>query len=94
MKHVELKPLRKNAVNVSYIVVNADVGGVTHKVTYYETIDEALKHSMEHKNGDIIVKGYGRLISFFCGHENKMKIGFGATTYERESLKKIWWAFN
>lgn len=88
----ELKPLRKNSRQASYIVAE-EVDGVYVKHTYYATEDEAIFHAMTAKNGDIIIKGSSKLLAFYCKHSNAMRFGFGATEWDRRVLEKAcWWA--
>ena len=93
MIQVELKPLRKNATNAHYVVIELNDSGACTKLTYYDTLREATFHAMQAKNGDILCKGSKALLLFYCKYSGAMRFGFGAKEWERSViLRDLWWA--
>jgi len=84
---VKLKPLRKNSKIATYRVGEMNSNGCMDKITTYETFQEALKHCLNIKNGDILTMGYkSRLVAYWSEYHDSMRFGFGASEYE----KSIW----
>ena len=93
MPTVELKPLRKNAKNAYYIVVEMNDEGCSTKTTSYETLREAVYHAKTVKNGDIFNKGCKGLLLFYSAWTKSIRFGFGAKEWEKATiLRDLFWA--
>ena len=94
--HVILKPLRKNAKNANYRVLELNSDEIVGRVTTYETLAEAVLHAFTNKNGDIIatkkVTYNPGLIAFYCKYHNRMSFGFKASESIKSELSNMWWA--
>lgn len=90
---IELKPLRKNAKNAYYKIVEMDEGGCSTKITTYETLREAVYHAMTVKNGDIFQNGKNGLLLFYSAWTKTIRFGFGAGDWDKTViLRDLWWA--
>ena len=84
---VELRPLRKNAKNASYRVLEVNLDGVVKKETTYETIREAVYHTIIRKAGDIVtVANRPKLVAFWSDWDKNMRFGHDA----KECEKTVW----